>query len=289
MPSYRFCRPDDIPYLVRAVNECYDVHFPGSEPMTVERFRAEMKELDVWPSNSMVASSGEGPIAVLIGTKRPREVLIRRLGVRPGHRRQGHGRHLVTSLGQKLAVLGPDRLVAEVPRALPGAAGFFSAAGYRREATYVDWSRPPATVEPVPEELFIPTTVDELIDHGLLPTGRGAAWERQRETLVNRKDDLRGMAIASPERLEAFLLHRAAEGGSVLEVAAAGARQSQQREVFLTLLLRQLAGGSEGGLSVPKLTVEGRASDELPSPVLAALGFEAGDRHDRYAAVATPA
>ena len=29
--------------------------------------------------------------------------------------RQGHGRHLLTSLSSKLAILGPPRMVAEVP------------------------------------------------------------------------------------------------------------------------------------------------------------------------------
>ena len=59
MPSYRFCRPDDIPYLVRAVNECWDVHFPEAPRMTVDRYREEMRTLDVWPSNSLVASTDQ--------------------------------------------------------------------------------------------------------------------------------------------------------------------------------------------------------------------------------------
>ena len=146
----------------------------------------------------------------------------------------------------------------------------------------------------MPEELFIPTTVDELVEHGLLSPDREAAWERAFETLVNRKDDLRGLAIASPERLEAFVLHRGAEGGSVVEVVAAGARESDQREAFLGLLLRRLAGDSERPLSVPKLAAESgnpgaRTPGELPTTVLESLGFEAGERTDRYAAVATPA
>ena len=136
MSSYRFCRPDDIEYLVRAVHECWDVHFPDAEPMTVERFRDEMKFLDVWPSNCLVASTDGGPVAVLIGTKRTFEVAVLRLGVHPGHQRQGHGLHLLTSLSQKLAVLGPERLVAEVPRSRPGAVELFAAAGYVREATF---------------------------------------------------------------------------------------------------------------------------------------------------------
>ena len=252
--------------------------------MTIERFRDEMKELDVWPSNSLVASSEAGPIAVLIGTKRPREVLVRRIGVLPDHQRQGHGRHLLTSLSQKLAVRGPGRLIAEVPRALPGAADFIAAAGYRREAALSDYLRPAAPVEPVPEELVIPITVDELDDQGLLEISEDVAWERRRETLVNRKDELGGAAIASPERVEAFLLHRLADGGRTVDVVSANARTSEQSEVFLGLLVRHLAGRTELPLRLPKL-----AAGEIPRPVLDSLGFEASARYDRFAARATPA
>ena len=284
MPSYRFCRPDDIPYLVRAVGECYDVHFPGSPAMTLERFRAEMKALDLWPSNSMVASSDDGPIAVLIGTKRAEEVLVLRVGVRPDHQRQGHGGHLLTSLSQKLAVLGPERLIAEVPRSLPGVADFVATAGYRREATYTDYCRLPAPVEPVPAELVTPVTVDELVGDESFEISPEVAWERRRETLLGGKDELEGVAIVSPERIEAFLLYRPVADGSGVDVVAAGAPLSERRELFLELLLRHLAGATELPLRLPKL-----APGELPAPLLEKLGFEPGLRYDRYAAAATPA
>ncbi|HEX6201845.1 MAG TPA: GNAT family N-acetyltransferase, partial [Thermoanaerobaculia bacterium] len=116
MPSYRFCRPDDIPLLVHAVETCYRPHDPAEPPWSPDSFRRGMREIDLWPSNSMVALDTAGePLAVMIGTKRPDAVAVHRLGVRPDHLRQGHGLHLLTSLSQKLAVLGPDRLVAEVP------------------------------------------------------------------------------------------------------------------------------------------------------------------------------
>jgi len=93
-----------------------------------------MREAHVWPSNSMVAMGGDTPVAVVIGTKEPHEVHVRRIGVAPGHQRQGHGRHLLESLGSKLAVLGPPRLVAEVPADLTDAVAFFAALGWSLEA-----------------------------------------------------------------------------------------------------------------------------------------------------------
>lgn len=285
MPSYRFCRPDDIPYLVRAVNECYDVHFPHAPPLTLEGFRAEMKALDLWPSNCMVASSNAGPIAVLIGTKRADEVSVLRLGMLPGHQRHGHGVHMLTSLAQKLAVLGPERLVVEVPRALPGIADFFLACGYLHEVAYTDYLREAMPADPVPEELLMPVTVSEVDEHELLEPGSMVAWERRRETLLNRKDeDLEGIAIASPERVEAFLLHRVADDGSTEDVLAAGAREPAQREILLGLLLRSLANRTKLPIRLPKVT-----SDEVPSAVLEALGFAAVASTDRYAGKAIPA
>jgi hypothetical protein len=81
----------------------------------------------------MVATEGDEPVAVVLGAKAPGEVRVRRIGVAFGHQRRGHGRHLLASLGHKLAVLGPPRLVTEVPVSLPVALAFFSALGWNEE------------------------------------------------------------------------------------------------------------------------------------------------------------
>ena len=28
MPSYRFCRPDDLTLIIKAINACYLMHYP---------------------------------------------------------------------------------------------------------------------------------------------------------------------------------------------------------------------------------------------------------------------
>lgn len=289
MPAYRFCRPDDIPLLVRAVEECWRVHFPPEPAMTVERFRGEMRELDVWPSNSMVAfggPAGDEPIAVSIGTKRAEEVLVLRVGVRPDHLRRGHGRHLVTSLSQKLAVLGPPRLVAEVPRALPGAEAFVAAAGFGLEGVYADWRREPGEPpgEPVPDELLVAVTVADLEAAGALAVPPGVAWERTRETIVQSADRLAGLAVASPERVEAWLLYLPAEEtAGEARVVAAGCHDPERREPLLGAVLRALARRTPAPVVLPKL-----AADELPATLLAALGFAHVAEYARYVAAATP-
>ena len=139
MSSYRFCRTDDIGLLVDALNRCWAPHFPGEPPMTPAAFKRSIRDLQVWCSSCMVAFSGSDPIGVLIGAKRPSGTLIHKIAVHPDHRRQGHGRHLLTSLGSKLAILGPPRMVAEVPEAFAPACELFSACGYVEEALLTDY------------------------------------------------------------------------------------------------------------------------------------------------------
>lgn len=281
MPAYRFCRPDDIPYLVRAVNECFLVHFPGSLPLTVDEMRNEMKELDLWPSNSMVAKDGNDPIAVLIGTKRSTEVLVLRLGVRPDHLRQGHGSHVLSSLRQKLAVLGPPRLIAEVPKE-PDLAAFFTACGYRHETGYTDHVWRTESVEAVPPGLVMPVSVQDLIDNDVLTVSDGVAWERTRETLINSAEVLQGHAIASPERIEAHALCRPSRDGAFLDVVACGCVDPERRAAYLGILWRHLATASGRALRLPKLT-----DGELAEEELSRWGFRTAGSYERYASSAS--
>jgi ribosomal protein S18 acetylase RimI-like enzyme len=65
--------------------------------MTPAVFKRSIRDLQVWCSNCMVAFSGSAPIAVEIGAKRPSGYAHSQIAVHPDHRRQGHGRHLLTS------------------------------------------------------------------------------------------------------------------------------------------------------------------------------------------------
>ncbi|HUP43652.1 MAG TPA: GNAT family N-acetyltransferase, partial [Thermoanaerobaculia bacterium] len=261
-------------------------HFPGTAPMTVEGFRREMKELDLWPSSCLVAADDELPVAVLTGTKREDETLISRIGVRPGETGRGHGGHLVTSLSQKLAVLGPPRLVAEVPGNLPPVGRFFAGLGWRREASFTDWRRPAAAAagEPVPEGLVAPVSLDELAAAGVLQAPAGAAWLRTRRTLLNRREGLRGMAVASPDRIEAWVVFDPEAGDGAAEVVGFGAASEDRRVLLLRALLRHLVGAAPGqALRLARL-----AEGELPEPLLAGLGFALEREYHRYAAEARP-
>ena len=291
MSAYRFCRTDDIGLLVDSLNRCWAPHFPGESPATPASFKRSIRDLQVWCSSCMVAFSGSDPIGVLIGAKRASGTLIHKIAVHPDHVRQGHGRHLLTSLGSKLAILGPPRMVAEVQETFAAARGLFTASGYEEESLLTDYVLEP--VEPdVPEVIggfLIPVTVDDLSANGLLEEappsplasagqGRPVCWERSVETLTARKDDLAGLAVASDERIEAYILYTPEAEIVALRsfVEDGGARLKQ--------LLGQLRARGIETLRFPKVHPA-----EMSKEQLQALGFSPAGGHVLYAARARPA
>src|SRR5512145_2793637 len=198
MSAYRFCRTDDIGLLVDALNRCWAPYFPDEPPATPAAFKRSIRDLQVWCSSCMVAFSGSDPIGVLIGAKRPSGTLVHKIAVHPDHRRQGHGRHLLASLGSKLAILGPPRIVAEIPETLVPARELFGASGYVEEARLTDYvlDRDANDVGEAAGMFVIPVTIDDLAANGLLgeapPSPSASAgqvhpqvcWERSVETLT---------------------------------------------------------------------------------------------------------
>jgi GNAT superfamily N-acetyltransferase len=288
--AYRFCRTDDIGLLVEALNRCWAPYFPDEPPITAPEFKRSIRDLQVWCSSCMVAFSGSDPIGVLIGAKRPSSTLVHRIAVHPDHLRLGHGRHLLDSLGSKLAILGPPRIVAEVPEAFEAACGLFGACGYVEEAMLTDYVLSGACPEPSTRSgtgFVIPVTIDDLAANGLDPSAPSgghaqppACWERAAETLGARKDDLAGLAVATDEGIEAYLLYRGLEWG--VEVAA-----------FRSLI-------DDGGDRLVQLVSALRTSDlrsvrfprvypaEIPAEWLERLGFKAAARYRLFAGIARP-
>lgn len=176
--------------------------------MTPATFKRSIRDLQVWCSSCMVAFSGPDPIGVLIGAKRPSGTLIHKIAVHPDHCRQGHGRHLLTSLSSKLAILGPPKMFAEIPEDLAPTRELFVASGYIQEALLIDYSLDRPLHDDRVEGFVIPVTVDDLVANGLLGEGDATVcWERASETLAAMKEDVAGLAIASDERIEAYLLY----------------------------------------------------------------------------------
>jgi GNAT superfamily N-acetyltransferase len=279
MSSYRFCRTDDIGLLVDALNRCRAPHFPDEPPMTAAAFKRSIRDLQVWCSSCMVAFAGSDPIAVLIGAKRPAGTLVQGIAVHPDHLRQGHGRHLLTSLSSKLAILGPPRMVAEVPETNAAARGLFGASGYVEEAVLTDYEWDGAgrrTPRGHASRIVIPITVDDLVANGLLDTNLPACWERSVETLMARKEEIEGLAVASDEAIEAYVLYMK-DAGQIVTLRSLieddGARLS-------SLFSRLIARG------VLRLGVSRVHPAEIPAAYLEGLGFMVQRRHLLVAATA---
>ena len=292
MSAYRFCRTDDIGLLVDALNRCWSPYYPDEPPVTPAAFKRSIRDLQVWCSSCMVAFSGSDPIGVLIGAKRRSSTLVHKIAVHPDHRRQGHGRHLLASLGSKLAILGPPRVVAEVPETLVPARELFGASGYVEEAVLTDYVlEMPALSEHGSGEaglvrvegFVIPVTIDDLAANGLLGEDHlQVCWERSVETLTARKDDIAGLAVASDERIEAYVLY-VTLGTKETEIVSlrsfmddGGAR--------LTQLLSQLRARGMETFRLPKVHPA-----EISKEWLETLGFSPIGGHLLYAARARSA
>jgi GNAT superfamily N-acetyltransferase len=281
LSAYRFCRSDDITLLSDALNRCWSPYFPGEPPMTPEVFKRSIRDLQVWCSSCMVAFSGSDPIGVLIGAKRPSGTLIHKIAVHPDHVRQGHGRHLLTSLSSKLAILGPPRIVAAVPETLVPARELFGASGYIEEARLTDYvlDRDANDVGEAVGMFVIPVTIDDLAANGLLGEGHPqVCWERSIETLTARKDDIAGLAAASDERIQAYLLYT--NEGEIVSLRSfvedGGAR--------LKHLLSRLRAQGMRTFRFPKVHPA-----EISKELLEALGFHPAGGHLLYAARARSA
>jgi hypothetical protein len=275
MSSYRFCRTDDVQLLVDALNRCWSPHFPDEPAMTPASFKRSIRDLQVWCSSCMVAFAGSDPIAVLIGAKRPSGTLIHRIAVHPDHLRQGHGRHLLTSLSSKLAILGPPRIVAEVPESFDAARALFTATEYVEEARLTDYVfEGPALSEP---GYVIPVTVDDLVANGVIGESDPVCWQRSLQTLTAKKDDLEGLAVASDERIEAYILFSGDEILSFRSLVDDGAAR-------MRLLLSQLHARGVKTIRFPKVHPA-----EISKELLETLGSRPAGTHGLYAAKARSA
>lgn len=286
MPSFRFCRPDDIPELVDAVNRAYLVHFPHCPPMTAMAFKEEVKEINLWASSCMLATEDGVPIGVLIAAKRERVSVILRLGIHPKFQGLGYGSHLLNSLKNKMQVLGPPLLTVELNEADVGMRSFFEKQGYRASGRFVDFE----SLEPF-AQLEMAELIQELDVRGLkdrylrLPTGSterkegSLAWIRQTETLRNRKKQIRGYGIPDLDGIAAYLFLQEAEERRerIVELCALGCRQEVDASLLLRILLGKVSRTYRCKIRIPCLSKQ-----ELPHEIIKGLGFEAGRRYVQY-------
>jgi GNAT superfamily N-acetyltransferase len=266
--GYRFCRTDDIPRLVDAYNACRGPEC--AEPaMTVADFKCDAREIGLWASSSMLAFDGDRVVAVLLGAKRDDANLVFRIVVADGHRRRGHGRHLLESLRNKVAILGPPRLLAEVPAGSTDVRRFFERCGFAAESHYADFvaDRAPAD-SPSGAELVAEATVGDVLEAGAFDRKSPRSWERSLDVIRKRSTEIEALVIAS-DTIEAYALHRGHE------VIALGARQAELLGLVITALHRRVGAP----LRIPRL-----AESEAPFAALEGLGFRRETEYIGYSA-----
>jgi GNAT superfamily N-acetyltransferase len=270
LTAYRFCRTDDIGLLVEAYERCRGPEDVAEAALDRDGFKRLIRDLDLWCSSCMVAFEGREPVGVLLGAKRPESTLVYALRVHPEHRRREHGRHLLTSLSQKLAILGPPRLVAEIPAGREAACAAFSACSWTIESRLTDWHRP-ATRESGTasgmREALAPVTYDDIAAAGLLGAGL-RCWQRDLPSLAKHSESLSGLAFHSPDRIEAWALWNLSEGAGTLW--AAGAAPGPFGRIGLSVVLDEIGAPLHLARATP---------EELDADLLAELGFERGEEH----------
>jgi ribosomal protein S18 acetylase RimI-like enzyme len=291
MTAYRFCRTDDMALLVAAYESCRGEEDAGVPALERAGLKDLVRELDLWCSSCMVAMEGREPVGVLLGAKRPDATLVYGLRVKPGHRRRGHGRHLLTSLGQKLAILGPPRLVAEVPAERAAARELFERCGWVNEGTAIDWRRESSAVQTedkmrpasgAERDAVAPISLGEMVGEKLL--GEGArCWHRDLPALSKLGERLRGLGFHSAERLEAGLLYR--QGDEAWEILAMGSTADRLGRLALTVLVDELSRQA-GGAALSFARV---APAELAPELLESLGFRSGAAHLMFSTTAQAA
>jgi len=255
--------------LVEAHARCRGPEDAGEPPLDRDGFKRLIRDLDLWCSSCMVAFEGREPVGVLLGAKRAEATLVHTLRVHPEHRRREHGRHLLTSLSQKLAILGPPRLVAEVPADRDAACATFSACGWTIESPLTDWHRPTTRESAASglREALAPVSYEDLAAAGLLEAGP-RCWQRDLPSLVKHQERLSGLAFHSPDRIEAWALWDVLEGTGALW--SVGAEPGALGRLGLAAVLDEIGA---------PLLLARATPEEIDADLLAELGFERGKEH----------
>jgi hypothetical protein len=177
-----------------------------------------------------------------------------------------------------------------VPDTNAAAAALFAGSGYVQEAVLTDYVLESGEVPGLgargsgldlsadaleaSQRLVIPVTVDDLSANGLLGEAHPErCWSRSAETITARKEDVSGFAVASDERIEAYVLYIKDE--AILSLATlvddGGARLRQ--------LLSRLSASGAGARLLPRVH-----PNEIPAPLLENLGFRPSGGYRLFAA-----
>lgn len=254
MPSYRFCRPDDLELIVRAINQCCRIHETGAPEMTEELLKTHMTLFAVRPGNCMVALERHQPVAAVISTRREGEAWIQTLGCQPAFQRRGIASQLVEALVRKIAIQRTEDIAVDVPEDNEAALQFFQSAGFEERGRLVTLEGLPVGRDgPSPAAVPAPAA-DLLQDYDAfhaIPTG----WERSADSLAGYGELLQGCAYRDNGATQGYLLYR---NTTILDLACAPGADAAR---ISSMLLDHLAAASP--LTFPKVNADDPLFDVL--------------------------
>jgi len=261
MPSYRFCRPDDLTLIVRAINACYRMHYPDEPDMTEERFKEQMTLFDVRPGNCMVALERQQPVGVVVSTRRDYGAWIQAVGCQPAFQRRGIATQLVEALLRKIAIQRAPVVTVDVARDNTPAVQFFAALDFTVRGHYVSYQGPvpeatrsAGRIEPVP--------APDLLAHYTQFHTTPACWERKAESLAGYGALPQGYAYYAQDTVQGYLIYW---HSTILDLAMAP--QADAEQVSAALLSRMWTAG------IVHATLAKVPEGESIGPVLTRLGF----------------
>ena len=261
MPSYRFCRPDDLTLIIRAINTCYLMHYPDKPPMTEERLKEHMTLFAVRPGNCMVALERQQPVGVVVSTKRDHGVWIQALGCQPAFQRRGIASQLVEALLRKIAIQRAPLVTVDVPTNNTPALQFFEAVDFTVRGRYVSYQGFLTEMTDIPGSIKAVSPPELLAYYAPFHTAT-ACWERNAESLAGYGALPQGYAYYIQDAVQGYLIHW---DTTILDLAIAP--QADTEQVSTALLGRMRAAGCAHATlaKVPE-------GDPMGS-VLARLGF----------------
>ncbi len=206
MPSYRFCRPDDLTLIVTAINQCYRIHYPHEPEMTIDRFKQLITLYDIRPGNCMVAQENRKPVGVVISTKRDYGSWIQAIGCKPGFQRRGIARQLVEALLRKIYIQGVPLVTVDVPEENIPAQQFFEAMNFTIRGRYISYRGDLSPCLEETGEIEVVSSSELLTYHATFHSCT-QCWERNAESLAGYGNLPHGYAYREQGALRGYLLY----------------------------------------------------------------------------------